>query len=87
MNPRVCLDKTCPMYLKPVYCERKQFHLHVLKKSTETLIAIFNEFSIVKFPEKLNRLTLVNLLTDFSMESLANMILHENTHKNGDFYA
>jgi len=74
------------MYLKPVYCERKQFLFHVLKKSTETLVEIFNEHNIVKFPEELNRLTLVNLLTDFSMESLANMILQENTHKNSDFH-
>ncbi len=39
------------------------------------MIEIVSKYNLVKFPQLLQRRTLANLLTDYSIESIANKIL------------
>ena len=55
--------------------ERKHFVYHVLKKSTLKIIDILEDYGLIKYPEELQRYTLVNLFVDYSTEPVASKII------------
>ena len=72
---RRCLDKDCPQHKIVTMSERKHFVYHVLKKSTLKIINTLEDYGLVKYPEVLQRYTLVNLLVDLSTEPVASKII------------
>jgi len=75
MRGRRCLDKYCPQHKIVTMSERKHFVYHVLKKSTPKIIDILEDYGLIKYPEQLQRYTLVNLLVDLSTEPVASKII------------
>jgi len=78
---RRCLDKDCPQHKIVTMSERKHFVYHVLKKSTLKIIDILESYGLIKYPEQLQRYTLVNLLVDFSTEPVASEIIENKNAK------
>lgn len=77
MRNRRCIDSDCPKSTESTLCERRHFYNHVMKKPKSKLIEIFSSLGLVKNPEFLSLLTLVNLYIDFSTEPLASAIIDE----------
>ena len=75
MRRRRCLDHDCPNSKDSTLCERRQFFNHVRIKPKKKLVEIFALNNLVKYPEFLSLLTLVNLYIDFSTEPLASKII------------
>ena len=75
MYERRCLDFICPKNNESVPCLRRHFFYHAQTKSNEKLITIFKKHDLVRTPEFLSRLTLLNLFVDFSTEPMASAII------------
>jgi len=75
MRKRRCLDAKCPKSVDSTLSERKAFYFHVQKKPKSKLIEICALYNLVKYPENLSLITLVNLYIDFSTEPLASKVL------------
>ena len=75
MRRRRCLDHDCPKNKDSTLCERRPFYNHVLTIPKKKLIEIFALNNLVKYPEFLSLLTLVNLYIDFSTEPIASQII------------
>lgn len=71
-----CLDETCPLHKSKTLAIRSQFFRHALKKSTCKIRYILMENNIVDYEQYFSRLTLINLLTDFSTEPIATRIIN-----------
>ena len=80
-----CLEPGCPFNNAPTLCRRKEFFFHVSKLTDEKIIDILSDYDVVKHTQTLNRLTLLNLLTDLSIEPTASQIIDEFRNKKVDF--
>jgi len=78
---RRCLDPDCPFNKKSTLCRRKDFFFHISKLTDEKIINILSNSQVIKNAQTLNRLTLVNLLTDLSIEPIASQIIDDSRHK------
>ena len=79
-----CIDPDCNFNKEPTLCQRKEFFFHASKLPNEKIIYILLNYQAVKYPHALNRLTLLNLFTDLSIEPTASQIIDESRHKKVD---
>lgn len=80
-----CLVSDCPFNKKQTLCQRKEFYFHVSKLTTDKIIELLYDLDVAKYLHVLNRRTLLNLLTDLSIEPTATQILDESRHEKPDF--
>lgn len=80
-----CLIPDCPFYTNPAVCHRNEFLMHASKIPSEKIIDVLSEIQVVKYPQILNRKTLLNLFADLSAEPIASQLLDESRHKKEDF--
>ena len=73
---RICLDKDCHFSNKSTLCSRQQMYYHILKIQTNKLIQIVNQYHLARFPFVLGRRTLANLITDYTIEDIADEIIN-----------
>ena len=79
-----CLIPDCPFYKNPTVCYRNEFLLHASKIPSEKIIDVLSKIEVVKYPQILNRKTLLNLFADLSAEPVASKLLDEFRHKKVD---
>lgn len=76
MNSRICLSPECHIYKVKTLCRREDFFRnHVIKKSTDDVIAVLKNSGLVMPFDDLGRFTLLNIFTDLCKESTARRIL------------
>ena len=51
-------------------------YFHILKIQTKDLIQIVNQYHLARFPLALGRYTLANLITDYTVEDIADEIIN-----------
>lgn len=72
---RKCPDKDCSFSEKLTPCTLDQMREHVSKKPTEKLVEIVTKNSLARFPSVLSRVTLWNLIADYSSEDVIDEIM------------
>jgi len=76
MNSRICLLPKCHIYKVKIPCRREDFfRSHVIKKSTDDVIAVLKNIGLVMPFDDLGRFTVLNIFTDLCRESVARRIL------------
>lgn len=80
------LDKDSPFHNKSTLCLRKEIFFHVSKLSTDKILEILFYVDIQKYLPTLYRKTLLNVMTDLSIEPIASQIIEEFRNKNNDFH-
>lgn len=80
-----CIDPDCNFNKESILCQRKEFFFHASKLPDEKIIFILSFYQLVKHPQALNRLTLLNVFTDLSIEPTASQIIDEFRHKKVNF--
>ena len=80
------LDQDSPFHKTTTPCLRKEIFFFVSKLSTEKILNILLDVNVEKYLPTLKRLTLLNLMTDLSIEPMASQIIEEFRHENKDFH-
>ena len=73
---RICLKNDCHFSKKSTACSRQQMYYHILKIQNKDLIQIVDQYNLARFPFVLGRRTLVNLITDYTVEDIADEIIN-----------
>ena len=76
MSLRKCIKNDCHFSKKSTLCSRQQMYYHILKIQTKDLIQIVNQYHLARFPLALGRYTLANLITDYTVEDIADEIIN-----------
>ena len=80
------LDNDSSFHTISTPCLRKEIFFHVSKLSTDKILEILLDVDVQKYLPALYRMTLLNLLTDLSIEPIASQIIEEFRHKNEEFH-
>ena len=71
------LNNESPFHMKSTPCLRKEIFFYESKFSTEKILDILINVDVQKYIPALRRITLLNLITDLSIEPIASQIIDD----------
>ena len=77
MPNRKCIDfkDYCSQSGKSYLCTREQMYFHIEKIPITRMVKIVSMYKLTKIPSVLNRRTLANLITDYTIENVADELM------------